>query len=64
MKHIYPGPIDRLVWMQQEAGGANTHLSTTLILDLPMCLHHMWDDLQQQRTRPIAGVASQGNNQQ
>ena len=31
MKQIYPGPIDRLVWMQQEAGGA--------IITMLLCLY-------------------------
>ena len=35
MKQIYPGPIDRLVWMQQEAGGGDNHNATMSICGSP-----------------------------
>eukprot|EP00957_Ditylum_brightwellii_P208502 15357767-Ditylum_brightwellii.AAC.1 len=35
MKQIYPGPIDRLVWMQQEAGGGDNHNATMSICSSP-----------------------------
>ena len=35
MKQIYPGPIDRLVWMQQEAGRVHNHTANMSICGSP-----------------------------